>query len=37
MLKKMILENNSIDDIQQAFEETIANGQDVVKTLIVFE
>lgn len=33
----MISRKYSIDDIQQAFEETIANGQDVVKTLIVFE
>ena len=35
--EKMISRKYSIDDIQQAFEETIANGQDVVKTLIVFE
>ena len=35
--EKMISRKYSIDDIQQAFEETIVNGQDVVKTLIVFE
>lgn len=33
---KMISKQYSVDDIQTAFEDTLANGQDVVKTLITF-
>lgn len=34
--EKMISKQYSVDDIQQAFEETLTNGEDVVKTLIIF-
>ncbi len=32
----MISRKYSVDEIQKAFDETLANGQDIVKTLILF-